>query len=129
MAHEAGHARMHDPLQHMILSILAVGLSPLGFHALYRRYLIHREIRADIWAIASCNGDDLPLLQALTTILRDAAPHPSPVGLAGAFEYRLQFLASRTWPSWWDHDLKVRLACSALAVLLAVSESLAVWCH
>lgn len=127
--HEAGHVLARDPLQQMVLKVLAQALSPFGFELLYQRYLLRREILADTLAISGCEGDDVPLLKALLVVAESATAHEFKVGLAGALEARISFLESGQLPSWWDQHVRYRLLSMAIAVLLTIGEGLLVWCH
>ncbi len=132
MFHEAAHARMRDPLQQTILVVLSEALGPLGMHALYKRYLIGREIWADQEALRACGGDDIPLLSALVAVGRDKGTQDSVasyVGLAGVLEARVEFLETGSLPQLWDGDIRYRLMASFMAVVFTVGEGLLVWCH
>ncbi|KPV43437.1 M48 family metalloprotease [Alicyclobacillus ferrooxydans] len=130
MHHEAAHARMHDPLQHALLLVLADALGPFGMRALFQHYLVRREVSADRDALAACGGDDLPILSALFTVAAaQQEPASSYVGLAGAIEARLEFLETGTTPHLWDGNLRYRLLASTMAILLTVGQGLLVWCH
>lgn len=127
--HEAAHALARDPLQQVFLQVLSDALRPLGMGLLYQRYLIRREINADAMALAACQGDDVPLLQALHAVVDSHSHFASRVGLAGAFEARIQYLETQETPSWLDSHLRGRLFASVAAILLTVGEGWLVWCH
>jgi len=132
MHHEAAHARMHDPLQQSILLVLADAFGPLGLRALYKRYLVRREILADQAALGACNGDDIPLLSALLAVSGGQGlpgTVASYVGLAGVMEARVEFLETRNLPRVWDADLRYRMLASVMAVVLTIGQGLLVWCH
>ena len=129
MHHEAAHAANHDPLQQVLLQILSQAFSPLGMGALYQRYLVQREIRADQRAVAACQGDDTPLLAALKAAVGSNVALVSPVGLAGALEARIQFLETHHPLSWSNSTLRLRMYASMMAILLTLGEGWLVWCH
>ncbi len=127
--HEAQHARVHDPLQQVILQVLAGALRPLGLGMVYQRYLVQREINADKRALAASQGDDLPLLTALQAAVGADAGMVSSVGLVGALEARLHYLETHESPLWPPSGLPIRLWVSLGAVLVTLTEGLLVWCH
>lgn len=129
MYHEAAHALFRDPLQQTLLQVLATALRPLGMGALYRRYLLYREVAADAVAISACGGDDAPLLNALLAVARPNATMVARVGLTGALDARMQFLESQKPPAWWDRRLRFHVMSSTVAICLTLGEGLMVWCH
>lgn len=129
MHHEAAHARFRDPLQQTLLQVLAAALRPLGMGALYRRYLLQREVAADAVAVSACGGDDAPLLYALLTVAKPRATMVARVGLTGALDARMEFLESQKPPAWWDQRLRFHVMSSTVAICLTLGEGLMVWCH
>ncbi|PSR34087.1 MAG: hypothetical protein C7B46_06710 [Sulfobacillus benefaciens] len=129
MYHEAAHAMSRDPLQQVVLQILAFALRPFGLGALYQRYLLHREIAADRLAVAACSGDDSALLTALLIAAKSHVNQVSEVGLLNALEVRIQFLETQRLPSENDMDLRLHLLSTTGAMLLVLGQGLVVWCH
>ncbi len=127
--HEAAHAMFFDPLQQVVLQIVAFALQPLGMGSLYRRYLLHREIVADGFAVSACAGDDTPLLSALLIAADSHASQVSDVGLLSALEARIYFLETHQLPPWRGPELKFHLISSSGVVLLVLGQGLLVWCH
>lgn len=127
--HEAAHALARDPLQQCLLQVLAEAFPPVGFRQLYERYLTHRELVADAFAIGACAGDEVPLLTALQTMLSSSIAPTSQVGLAGALRARLQVLDTHQWPAWADAALRYRLMTAATGILLTLGEGVWVICR
>lgn len=129
MYHEVAHVLARDPLQQTVLQVLSGALQPFGVGALYRRYLLRREIEADKLAISACGGDDVPLITALLAATQSLSSQDERVGLAGALEARLHFLETCQFPSWWDRTIRYRLIATLMAISLTIGEGLLVWCH
>lgn len=127
--HEAAHALARDPLQQCLLQVLAEAFPPLAFRQLYQRYLTHREIVADAFAIGACEGDEIPLLTALQAMLSGSVSPTSQVGLAGSLHARLQVLDTHQWPAWGDVSLRYRLMTAATGILLTLGEGVWVICR
>ena len=127
--HEAAHAYARDPLQQCLLQVLADAFPPVGFRQLYARYLTHREIVADAFAVQGCEGDEVPLLTALQVMLSGSVHPVTQVGLAGALDARLQVLDTHQWPAWGDVSLRYRLLSAAMGILLTVGEGVWVICR
>lgn len=132
MHHEAAHARRYDPLQQSLLWVLSDAFGPFGMEALYRRYLVHREILADESALDAFGGDDVPLLSALVaTVAGQGYPEAETwyAGLAGVVEARVEFLETGYAPHLFDTSMRNRLMTSALAVALTTLQAIVTWCH
>ncbi len=129
MYHEVAHVVARDSFQQTVLQVLSSALHPFGLKALYRRYLLRREIEADQLAISACGGDDVPLLTAILIATRSMPSQGERVGLAGSLDARIQFLETSQYPSWWDRTIRYRLLATLLAVSLTIGEGLLVWCH
>lgn len=132
MFHEAAHARVYDPLQQLLLAVLADAFGPFGMRALYNRYLIQREIAADQVALAACGGDDIPLLSALMAVARGQNRQETAggyAGLDGVMEARLSFLETGSAPRVGSGLVHYRLLASLSAIALTIAQGLLVWCH
>jgi Zn-dependent protease with chaperone function len=129
MYHESAHAAAHDPLQQTILETLSFSFGPLGMTQLYNRYLVRREILADVCALEANEGNDVPLITALLTAVKSESEVKTQVGLTGAFEARVEFISTRRVPTWWDNTLRRRLIPTILAISLTVGQGLLIWCH
>ncbi len=127
--HELAHVLNRDSWQQMFLQILAKALGPVGIEALYKRYLIRREILADSFAIDACDGDDAPLLEAMLAVARAPGNLEPRVNLGGALDARIAFMETGVVPGWWEGNAKSRLLSTAIALLFTVGEGLIIWCH
>lgn len=128
--HELAHVLNRDAWQQLFLQVLANALGPVGVGTLYKRYLIWREILADSLAIAACQGNEVPILEAMLAIAR-TYPRDSDtnINLVGALDARIAFMDKGTLPEWWGSNVKFRVTSTIIAVLLTFGESLIVWCH
>ncbi|QQE77644.1 M48 family metalloprotease [Alicyclobacillus sp. SO9] len=129
MYHESAHASARDPLQQTILQTLSLSFGPLGMTQLYNRYLVRREILADVRALDANGGNDVPLITALLTAVQSEPGLETQVGLTGAFEARVEFISTGRIPTWWDTALRLRFVPTLLAVSLTIGQGVLIWCH
>lgn len=127
--HELAHVRNRDSWQQAFLQILAKALGPVGIGALYKRYLVRREILADAFAIDASEGDDAPLLEAMLAVARAPGNLMPRVNLGGSLDARIAFMETGMLPDWWEGSAKTRLISTGIALLLTVGEGMVVWCH
>lgn len=129
LLHEAAHVRGRDPLKVAVGRLLcgALGFVP-AVAALYRRYLVEKELAADRAAVAA-HGTDAALASALVKLL-DARPAGLPglaVGGGTALDARVAALLGEPMPraarSGW-RTIPPSAALVLLAVLPALSASL-----
>jgi Zn-dependent protease with chaperone function len=120
LLHEREHVRQHDPLKVAVGRLLAAVLFFIPvIAALYRRYLVEKELAADQAAV-EVQGHARDLASALLHLLEAAAPQSATTaGGAEALDARIAALLGEPLPS--QSRLRPsRLAASLVVAILAL---------